>query len=349
MKLFRPLFDALSHLANGFFLTFFFCLSVLVGLHLYQNKWEAVKTLPIIWTLTDAWERGVENVGGLSAEAVRYFYEKEFRQVVESSPGKEQRGKFLLEDGQEVRIRSTWSERRVMEKLQKNGFSEQQIKDAKKFLTYVEKYKALAIRDMMTYKVPASIKLAQGILESGAGTSELSMNTNNHFGIKARAGEWAQRLIRERRFEELQDGDFRWVSPAIGAYQMTDDNHYDRFEVYRSVGDSYRRHTQLLTRPCTAGNVGCYAWIWSAYPVGVKSDIGEAARRSQGRTGYAPGDFFDGKTELPYYAACAAGLKMSGYATSKTYHQKLAFLIETYELWRFDLDVMKAYEQLELE
>lgn len=50
---------------------------------------------------------------------------------------------------------------------------------------YVQKYHSLAVEQMERYKIPASITLAQGLLESAAGTSELSRKANNHFGIKA--------------------------------------------------------------------------------------------------------------------------------------------------------------------
>ena len=47
---------------------------------------------------------------------------------------------------------------------------------------YINDYKDLAIEHMNIYGIPASIKLAQGILESGSGKSELAVNSNNHFG-----------------------------------------------------------------------------------------------------------------------------------------------------------------------
>ena len=49
---------------------------------------------------------------------------------------------------------------------------------------YVEKYKAIAIAHMERYGIPASITMAQGILESDSGNSLLSNSSNNHFGIK---------------------------------------------------------------------------------------------------------------------------------------------------------------------
>ena len=52
------------------------------------------------------------------------------------------------------------------------------------FVHYIAKYKKLAIEQQRKHKVPAAITMAQGLLESGAGTSELATIANNHFGIK---------------------------------------------------------------------------------------------------------------------------------------------------------------------
>src|SRR5690606_5958357 len=54
---------------------------------------------------------------------------------------------------------------------------------------YIEMYKAIAIREMKDSGIPASITLAQGILESGSGNSTLARQANNHFGIKC-TPEW---------------------------------------------------------------------------------------------------------------------------------------------------------------
>lgn len=59
---------------------------------------------------------------------------------------------------------------------------------------YIEKYKDIAIEQMKKYKIPASITLAQGILESGNGNSRLATKGNNHFGIKCHKG-WKGRKI----------------------------------------------------------------------------------------------------------------------------------------------------------
>ena len=52
---------------------------------------------------------------------------------------------------------------------------------------YIHEYKSLAIEQQHKYKIPASITLAQGLLESGAGQSDLARRSNNHFGIKISA------------------------------------------------------------------------------------------------------------------------------------------------------------------
>lgn len=57
---------------------------------------------------------------------------------------------------------------------------------------YIEKYASLAVKQMHQYKIPASITLAQGILESNNGNSRLAIKANNHFGIKCHGWEGAK-------------------------------------------------------------------------------------------------------------------------------------------------------------
>ena len=63
----------------------------------------------------------------------------------------------------------------------------------KRYQDYVNQYKDIAIHEMRRYNIPASITLAQGILESGAGSSELCRKGNNHFGIKCHG--WSGRSV----------------------------------------------------------------------------------------------------------------------------------------------------------
>ena len=64
-------------------------------------------------------------------------------------------------------------------------------------LAYIQKYAGIAVREMHAYKIPASITLAQGILESGSGGSELALKSNNHFGIKCHTGWTGQRVYHD--------------------------------------------------------------------------------------------------------------------------------------------------------
>ena len=61
------------------------------------------------------------------------------------------------------------------------GFGYSQSYSKADIVIYISKYKQAAINKMNVYKIPASITLAQGVLESGAGTSDLAVKANNHF------------------------------------------------------------------------------------------------------------------------------------------------------------------------
>lgn len=88
---------------------------------------------------------------------------------------------------------------------------------------YIQKYKAIAIKEMQLYKIPASITLAQGMIESGCGKSVLAMDTRNHFGIKCQQ-DWS--------------GD---------TYLYDDDKENECFRKYNSVEESFRDHSLFLT------------------------------------------------------------------------------------------------------
>lgn len=92
------------------------------------------------------------------------------------------------------------------------------------FIDYIEKYKSIAIEQMKLHKIPASITLAQGLLESGAGSSELAKKSNNHFGIKCGS---------------------TWFGPT---YTHFDDGRNECFRVYANVRESYDDHSQFLQK-----------------------------------------------------------------------------------------------------
>ena len=88
--------------------------------------------------------------------------------------------------------------------------------------TYVQKYYKLALEEMHVFGIPASITLAQGILESGIGASELALKSNNHFGIKCHKN---------------------WNGKKV---YHDDDEAQECFRKYRKVSDSYRDHSEFL-------------------------------------------------------------------------------------------------------
>ena len=88
---------------------------------------------------------------------------------------------------------------------------------------YIEQWKDVAMEQMRLHGIPASITLAQGILESGDGKSDLSVRANNHFGIKCH----------------------EWKGP--GVYQ-DDDKKNECFRKYRNASESYEDHSAFLKR-----------------------------------------------------------------------------------------------------
>lgn len=149
---------------------------------------------------------------------------------------------------------------------------EQEIK------SYVSNFQEIAKKNMRDHGVPASITLAQGILESGAGKGKLALSANNHFGIKCHK-EWT------------------------GEYVLHDDDAAQEcFRKYTHPGESYTDHSNFLTS----------------------------------RSRYA--QLF--KLEKGDYEGWAKGLKATGYATDVKYPDKLIGLIERFELYRFDNEVL---------
>lgn len=90
------------------------------------------------------------------------------------------------------------------------------------YWTYIDKYKDWAIEQMKSYRIPASITLAQGLLESNAGRSTLATEANNHFGIKCGGS---------------------WTGPYV---LRTDDAPNEKFRKYRSAHESFVDHSIFL-------------------------------------------------------------------------------------------------------
>lgn len=90
------------------------------------------------------------------------------------------------------------------------------------YIAYVEKYKEIAILEMYEHKIPASITLAQGILESAAGKSKLATEANNHFGIKCHRD---------------------WDGSKV---YHDDDKDNECFRKYKHAEESYKDHSLFL-------------------------------------------------------------------------------------------------------
>ena len=101
--------------------------------------------------------------------------------------------------------------------------SHAQMKWNQSYQTYINQYKDLAIEQMLRYHIPASITLAQGLFESGAGKSVLATQGNNHFGIKCH----------------------NWTGPT---QYHDDDARGECFRVYKDARDSYEDHSKFLAR-----------------------------------------------------------------------------------------------------
>ena len=143
---------------------------------------------------------------------------------------------------------------------------------------YVDNFKEIAKNNMKTHGIPASITLAQGILESGAGKGKLAQSANNHFGIKCHTG---------------------WTGESV---KHDDDAAQECFRKYQHPSESYRDHSLFLTSRPRYANL-------------FKLDRGD-------------------------YEAWAKGLKAAGYATDVKYPDKLIGLIERFELYKYDNEVL---------
>lgn len=149
---------------------------------------------------------------------------------------------------------------------------------AEEIQIYVANFKEIAQNNMKAHGIPASITLAQGILESGAGKGKLAVSANNHFGIKCHK---------------------EWTGESV---KHDDDSAQECFRKYEDPAESYRDHSLFLTsRP--------------RYSSLFKLDKGD-------------------------YESWAKGLKSAGYATDVKYPEKLIGLIERFELYKYDNEVL---------
>ena len=148
--------------------------------------------------------------------------------------------------------------------------------------SYIYQYANIAKQEMRLFGIPASITLAQGILESGNGQGPLTSRSNNHFGIKCNG----------------------WRGAKV---YHDDDRSQECFRKYTHAEYSYRDHSLFLF------NRSRYGFLFNLKPTD--------------------------------YKAWARGLKKAGYATDPRYPKKLIGLIERYELYKYDDEVIKNQDK----
>ncbi len=142
---------------------------------------------------------------------------------------------------------------------------------------YIATYSEIAKNNMRTHKIPASITLAQGILESGSGRGRLAVEANNHFGIKCHG----------------------WTGEKI---HHDDDASQECFRKYKHAEQSFEDHSEFLT------SRGRYSKLF--------------------------------QLDIDDYQGWAKGLRAAGYATDRKYPDKLISLIERFQLYQFDQEVL---------
>lgn len=125
--------------------------------------------------------------------------------------------------GTEVKVVPTKEVEKEVEKVINETKKKSKTYLSETTLAYVEKFAPMAMEEMHKYKIPASITLAQGILESGSGTSNLARKSNNHFGIKCHVGWEGERVTHD------------------------DDKKGECFRKYEYASTSYKDHSLFLT------------------------------------------------------------------------------------------------------
>ena len=115
-------------------------------------------------------------------------------------------------------------------------------------LAYIEQYKEIAKDNMNKNGIPSSITLGQAILESGAGTGPLSVQANNHFGIKCHV---------------------EWNGPSI---RYTDDEENECFRKYDDPNQSFKDHSYFLaSRPRYSSLFQLDKSDYKAWAIGLKA------------------------------------------------------------------------------
>jgi len=125
---------------------------------------------------------------------------------------------------------------------------------------YIDKFARIAVQEMIEYHIPASITMAQACLESSDGNSELTRQSNNHFGIKCKSN---------------------WTGPTV---RHNDDEANECFRKYRSAEESFRDHSEFIINSNRYSFLFAYdvrdfrKWAYGLKQAGYATDPGYPAK-----------------------------------------------------------------------
>ena len=271
----------------------------------FDRIYSGIANMPVITEISRDFQTGVSIAGELFLDQSIQFYRTDQVQVGPEGPANPQSYR---------QSPYAWTRPAIEAKLAQE-FGQKKVGRSKNYLNYIEQYQDLAVSEMYATRIPASITIAQGLLESRAGKSVLAIEARNHFGIKCRKRRGS------KKDGKIDRSDYYHHPLAYDCMNRKDDHAWDHFEMYESVERSFRHHSLLLA------DSKRYNWMLDEYFTGENYKVKKK---------------WFGVESVPYYAAWSIGLKKSGYATSKRYAQKLALIIETYELWRIDYSVVMS-------
>ncbi len=124
-------------------------------------------------------------------------------------------------------------------------------------LDYIQKYNEVAVVEMNRSGIPASIILAQALLESGSGLSEVARKANNHFGIKC-TNQWTGATFRKK--DDDRDSTGSLVESCFRRYNNVAESYADHGDFIRDPRSSYRYgFLSTSTGPITRAGLGGYS------------------------------------------------------------------------------------------
>jgi len=188
----------------------------------------------------------------------------------------------------------------VVISAEKLGNNPQHVQD------YIANYANLAVSEQTVKGIPASLKIAQGMLESNFGRSTAAINTNAHFCIKGKN------------------------SMSIKVYDKVEKS-TSSYRGYESVWWSYRDHSNLLLNDN-------YGWVFEDLTYGNYSDKLNQTNKWRKKSGFKSiSKIWKWKwNRLESYEKVAYGIHVSGYATDSRYSNKISQIIKKYKLYELD-------------